>query len=85
MIVQRVILPDDVCCGQELYYRTDGAVRQETGCLRIAQKTRISTDSYMNLFDAATWHRYTGMEQWELVLRIRGSGTLCLYACDADG
>ena len=71
MVVQSVTGPDGVCGERELYVRVRGnadvggsaetaVLFRETGCLQIAPGTVVTTDCYMNLFDARVHAHPTG-------------------------
>lgn len=74
MIVQSMVLPNEVCTEKELYYRSKEAVWTTDNKIRIRGGTRLSTDTYMNLFDASFWQKYTGICDWEIAITLSGKG-----------
>ncbi|MCM1144085.1 MAG: glycosyltransferase [Lachnoclostridium sp.] len=39
---------------------------------------KLTTDTYMNLFDAAIWQKYTGMKSWKILFHASGFGKVRL-------
>ncbi len=85
MVIQTMVPGDEACREPGLYYRVSGQVEQTADAICLSAGTLLSTDSYMNLFDAGTWHSYTGYRRWGLCVKVRGAGLLRLTAEDADG
>lgn len=84
MIVQSMIFPSRVCNSRELYIRSSGEARIHTGYINIGKGATLRTDSYMNVFDAGTWLRYTGITEWMLQLCISGKGKIRLIHWKGD-
>ncbi len=80
MVIQNIIFPSLVCDREELYYhRTGDVCIKETG-LSMKGQCKVSTDTYMNLFDYITWRKYTGISQWIVELYAKGQGKILLVA-----
>lgn len=79
MIVQSIINPNSSCQELEMYYRVKNKVTFSDTRVFLEQNSELSTDTYMNCFDAATWNKYTGITRWKLCVFICGKGTICLY------
>lgn len=78
MIVQSVILPNNICQDEEIYFRNNGEVTYTQDVIKMGADSNLTTDTYMNCFDAAAWYKYTGITQWKVCLEIQGSGSLRL-------
>lgn len=81
MILQSFLFPDEVCGEPEIYYRVGIKQKAEykNQMLIIDSGGQISSDSYMNLFDAETWRTYTKVMKARLCLQLYGSGTIGLW------
>lgn len=73
-VVQSVVFPNKICAEKELYFRTEGEVHFENERIYLLSNGKVTTDTYMNLFDAATWEKYTGIKEWEIRFLIKGYG-----------
>lgn len=80
MVLQNIVFPDKECREQELYYRVSGQIEMRDNSLCLGEGTVLSTDTYMNLFDKATWDVYTCHGCDYLEIEIQGKGCLELYA-----
>lgn len=80
MAVQSVIMPSAVCTEETLYFHTEGGVCFEHERICLPPHGKIDTNTYMNLFDAAIWRKYTGISEWKFCFRIKGSGRVVLKA-----
>ena len=78
MVVQSVIFPNSVCAEKELYFRTNENVYFENEQIYMFPNGKLTTDTYMNLFDAAVWQKYTGIKKWKILFRVAGFGRVKL-------
>lgn len=78
--LQHICLPDSDSNSAELYCRTEGEIFREKNHLILQKDARIKTNTYMNLLDESAWHRYTGLTEWELRIRIKGQGKIRVYS-----
>ena len=86
IILQTTALPDEVCPERELYYRESGeTARTPDGILELAEGSRVSTDTYMNLLDADAWERYGEISGICLQIRLQGRGRLRIYRMGNPG
>lgn len=84
MVVQSVIFPNNMCEETELYFRTNEKVYFENEHIYMIPNGRLYTNTYMNLFDAAAWEKYTGIKKWKLCFRVKGFGKVRLKAGDVS-
>lgn len=69
------------CCElPELYARCTGEVHLDGETAWLAPGASLTTDTYMNAFDAAFWGAHTELDQWKLVVRARGEARLELIS-----
>lgn len=80
MIVQSVIFPTQVCDKRELYFHVTGEVHFCSGRVHMLSDAGLSSYSYMNLFDAETWEKYTGITRWKVQINISGKGKINLIS-----
>lgn len=80
MKVQSVIMPNDVCNTEELYFRVTGGIESIGDYIKMESGTKLNTFTYMNLFDVFTWKKYTGINKWVLKLSINGTGIIKLFS-----
>lgn len=78
MVVQSVILPNSICKEEEIYFRKKGEVLFVQDRIEMREDSCLTTDTYMNCFDAAIWYQYTGITKWKICMEICGSGTVKL-------
>ena len=78
MVVQSFIFPNSVCTERELYFRTNKNVYFENEQIYMRPNGKLTTDTYMNLFDAAVWQKYTGIKKWRILFRAAGFGRVKL-------
>ncbi len=78
MILQSCIVPDEVCGAAELYYRCSGRLQTDHGCVLLRAGEELSSCTYMNLFDAGAWRKYTTVETLRFRCRTEGRGTIAL-------
>lgn len=78
MIVQSIILPNEICDSEEIYIRASGQVQLHENSVNMESGTLIITDTYMNVFDAGNWYRYTGNKKWYLRISLSGQGMIRL-------
>ena len=76
IIVQSIVFPNDTCQETELYFRTNKKVYFENERIYILPNGKLTTDTYMNLFDAAAWRKYTGIKSWKICFQVVGSGVV---------
>lgn len=86
MVLQTVILPSDICEEEELFFRVRGS-RNETGvvsCMKnilyMKKGAKVTTDTYMNIFDAAQWETYTEISEnnWKVHICYQGDANIRL-------
>ncbi len=80
MIVQSVITPKQVCDVQDLYFHTEGDVGFDEDEIIMEPDSYLDSNTYMNLFDVATWEKYTGIKKWMLQIYVSGKGNIKLWA-----
>lgn len=80
IVVQSIVFPDNTCQEMELYFRINERVYFENEHIYILPNGRLTTDTYMNLFDAAAWWKYTGIKKWKLCFQVIGSGIVRIKA-----
>lgn len=78
LVVQSVVFPNDVCEEMELYFRINENVYIENEHIHMLPNGKMTTDTYMNLFDAAVWQKYTGIKKWKMVFLVSGFGKVKL-------
>lgn len=83
MRVQSVVLPGDICEKEEIFVRKSGNIQFCDNQIKMAAGSGIKFDTYMNLFDADRWGRYTGMFWWRAMMELRGSGEIRLVRWNA--
>ena len=84
MIAQSLTLPNRICNFQELYIKTLGEVQSNGEGINIGKGSMLSTDTYMNLFDAGTWLHYTEIRKWKLRICLSGKGSIRLICWQND-
>lgn len=83
MVVQSVILPTKVCDNRKLYFYITGAVDFISARIHMLPDARLSSCTYMNLFDAEVWEKYTGITRWKMQIYISGKGKINLISRDS--
>ena len=78
MVVQSFIFPNSVCMEKELYFRANENVYFENEHIYMFPNGKVTTDTYMNLFDAAAWQKYTGIRKWKILFQVAGVGKVKL-------
>lgn len=71
MVLQSLAFPDEVCCENSIYFRTDGKINGGKIALKAGQT--ITSDTYMNIFDMGFWRKYTGIEAPCLEFSLSGN------------
>ena len=84
MVVQSVILPNSICVEEEIYFRKKGEIHFIQDQIEMRAGSCLTTDTYMNCFDAAIWHQYTGITKWKVCMKVCGSGTVKLVQCSKE-
>lgn len=85
MICQSFVIPKAEY-DEKLFVRcTKKLVSLDQSGLVILAGEVLSTDTYINLFDANTWGKYTGIEDWRLRIKLKGEGTISLCGLDQTG
>lgn len=79
MILQSVIVPNDICNERKIYFHINGNVKFINNVLMIDSSTYLDTYTYMNLFDAGIWTKYTGIQRWKLCMKVAGKGRCTLF------
>lgn len=74
MVVQSFVFPNSVCTEKELYFRTNKNVYFENEQIYMYPNGKLTTDTYMNLFDATVWQKYTGIKKWKIIFQVSGFG-----------
>ena len=85
MKVQTVVFKSEACREQELYIRKKGEIAFEDNAVKMNIGSMFTTDTYINVFDAGVWYRYTGIKDWKLKVNAVGKGVIklmCLAAPD---
>lgn len=72
MILQNVIFTSELCDAEELYIRSKGSIEICGDILIMYAGAEISTYTYMNLFDADTWKKYTTLKNWRVHIYAEG-------------
>lgn len=83
MVVQSVVFPNDVCAEMELYFRINENVYIENEYIHMLPNGKMTTDTYMNLFDAEVWQKYTGIVKWKIIFQAAGFGKVKLKTGNA--
>ena len=78
MVVQSFLFPNPVCVEKELYFRANKNVYYENEHIYMFPNGKLTTDTYMNLFDAAVWQKYTGIQKWKILFQAGGFGRVQL-------
>lgn len=82
MVVQSVIFPTQVCDKRELYFHVTGTVDFGSGKVHMLPDAGLSSYTYMNLFDAEVWEKYTGITRWNVQISISGKGKINLISLE---
>lgn len=85
VVLQSVLYTDEVCKEKEIFYRSSGNVKLENDYLILEKNAAIITDTYMNIFDAALWKRYTPITTLKLEMKVRGRGCIRIYSWSKAG
>lgn len=85
MILQNIVLPNIVCPEKDIYFRTDGNIQFEGDTILLDTESKISTDTYMNLFDLEYWKNYSNITEPTLYLAINGRFRLSVRLLDEKG
>lgn len=78
MILQSIILPDSKCLCKNLYYKGSIEFVEQENYMIISEKQRVSFFSYMNMFDAKAWYKYTTLSSVYFTIEAKGVGRLFL-------
>lgn len=78
IVVQSVVFPNNVCAEMELYFRINKNVCIENEHIHMLPNGKLTTDTYMNLFDAVVWQKYTGIKKWKIIFQASGFGRVKL-------
>ena len=78
MILQTVIFPDSRCPCEGIYYQSNLKLIQQNDGIIIPEKQRVSFFSYINMFDAKAWHKYTMLSNVYFNIEVKGKGTVFL-------
>lgn len=76
--MQAVVFPSDICADTELYFRANEKVSFEKEHIHMLPNGKLTTDTYMNLFDASVWRKYTGINGWKIIFQVSGRGRVKL-------
>ena len=82
MILQSTVFQGDPCSKQELYLRSRKGkitVGSEQRYVRIDEGEELDTFTYMNLFDAASWGRVSGLSDFICRVMFSGKAVLRLW------
>ena len=85
MILQSIVFSNDIEIPQELFYRVSGDVICTGHDLLLCNGQKLTTDTYMNLFDYKTWRKYTEMEKCAVTVTYEGEGILAIYEWSTQG
>lgn len=87
--LQNILLPSpETCTEQALYFRcSENAAVSETdeGGIRIPEKTTLVFDTYFNGLSIEKWHKYTGVREVSLTVRLQGEFRLVLMTRILEG
>lgn len=78
MIVQSIILPNQICNTEEIFVRKNGNIRFADDQINMDADSKLKFDTYMNIFDADIWGRYTNVFQWKVNMELCGEGEIRL-------
>lgn len=79
MKLQSFVLPDEVCGEKELFFQYEGRVEKsiiDDGSLYMEGGSYISSNTYMNLFDASFWKKFTRVSDAYLRIEVKGCGKI---------
>ena len=85
MILQNIIMPDSTCGEQNLFYQADECLRFENEVIKISAKKEVSFFSYMNIFDADAWKKYTWLKKVTFRIAVKGDGVIHLKSREING
>lgn len=72
MVIQKVVLQEKICGNQALLMHCNRDTDSTSEGLLLEPQDWISTDSYMNIFDAFAWEKYTSLNAF--ICRIEAEG-----------
>lgn len=78
MILQNIIYPNECCLEKEIYYQAKVDIIQKDGIVIVPKNTNISFLSYMNMFDADLWKKYTNISKIMFKSVVCGQGKFIL-------
>lgn len=83
-MIQNICFEDDrfECC--EPLIRYSGRIEKTENGMTLACGANVDTDTYMNLLDASSWEKYTGIRRWRIAFEAKGQGRLCLFHRGAE-
>lgn len=83
-ILQSVTFPDAACGCMELFFHIQRKVGFREDSIYLKGASCCDTHTYMNLFDAGAWSRYTGIRKWKLAFMASGAGAVSLFCVCGD-
>ena len=78
LVLQTCVVPDEICDKQELYYRSSESLHINCGNVYLKAGQGLSSDTYMNILDVATWGKYTEVAEMIFFCQIRGKGKILI-------
>lgn len=79
MRLQSIVMPNEICDIEQLYYRTSGKVVVQQERLYMFQGSVLNTNTYMNMFDIGHWQKYADIQFVNVCWLIKGLGEIRLY------
>jgi galactofuranosylgalactofuranosylrhamnosyl-N-acetylglucosaminyl-diphospho-decaprenol beta-1,5/1,6-galactofuranosyltransferase len=92
MRIQNILLPKvGVCTVEPMYFRRENGYEREIQydlkkrCIYFAKFGCCSFDTYFNCVSVAKWKKYTNIEEFSLVIKVKGKFELKLINLDLSG
>lgn len=85
MIIQSVVFKESICGNPSLLFNGNGRIDYDFSSVTLGRGAWISTDTYMNLFDAAAWSEYTVLEEFVCSVKARGTCLVELCRMNTEG
>ena len=81
--------PDSVCEEKNIYFRTNGSFAPagaRPAMVRLKDGERLSSYTYMNVFDMGFWRKYSCIKKFMLTLCVQGAGIvrICVRKGDVE-
>lgn len=85
MILQSVVFSNDIQIPEAVFYHTCDQVMCKDNNLILTGEAKVTTDTYMNLFDYEIWRKYTGLERYAVRITYEGTGMVSVYEWSLRG